>query len=77
MAFMWDYDPEELKKTEAGRIKLLERAINYGPEPGEKIKLADVRKYWDKLQLFPLKQRLLELLVWGKYQSYVPNKPLF
>lgn len=77
MAFIWDYDRKELEKTEAGRIKILERTINYGPEPGEKIKLADVKKYWGKMQLFPLKQRLFELLLWGKYQSFTPNKNLF
>lgn len=69
MAHIWDYDPEELKKTESGRILLLERAINYGPEPGEKIRLADVKKYWDKLELFPKRKKLLELLIWGTYQS--------
>jgi len=77
MAFIWDYDRKELEKTEAGRIKILERTINYGPEPGEKIKLADVKKYWAKMQLFPLKQRLFELLLWGKYRSFIPNKKLF
>ena len=35
---MWDYDINELKKTEQGRIMILERMINYGPGK-EKIKL--------------------------------------
>ena len=43
MAFIWDYDRKELEKTEAGRIKILERTLNYGPEPEEKIKLSDVK----------------------------------
>lgn len=69
MAFLWDYNKKELEKTEQGRIKLLEREINYGPEKGKKIKLSEVKKYWDKLDLFLLRKRLLELLIWGKYIS--------
>ncbi|OGK29610.1 hypothetical protein A3I56_01110 [Candidatus Roizmanbacteria bacterium RIFCSPLOWO2_02_FULL_43_10] len=63
MKSVWDYDPEELKKTEQGRILLLERQINYGPEKGAKINLDDVRKYWDKLNLFPKRRKLLELFL--------------
>ena len=68
MVLMWDYDIEELKKTEAGRIKILERMINYGPGK-EKIKLSDVKKYWDKLDLYEPQRRLLEYMIWGKYSS--------
>lgn len=66
MALVWDYDKEELKKSEAGRILLLERAINYGRTSGEKIKLKEVKKYWNKLHLLPLRKRLFQLLIWGK-----------
>lgn len=76
MVHIWDYDINELKKTEKGRIIILERMINYGPGD-EKIKLADVKKYWDKLQLFTLQKRLLELLIWGKYISPIENKKSF
>ena len=69
MAFIWDYDPKELKKTESGRIYLLERMVNSGPEKGEKISLRDVKKYWSKMNLRPNKKRLMELLIWGKTQS--------
>ncbi|OGM29413.1 hypothetical protein A2630_01685 [Candidatus Woesebacteria bacterium RIFCSPHIGHO2_01_FULL_44_10] len=69
MALVWDYDPGELAKTESGRIKILERQINYGPGEGEKIKATDVKKYWNKLSLFPERQRLMELLIWGKTRS--------
>mgnify|MGYP001568674254 CR=1 FL=1 len=72
----WDYDVNTLKKTEKGRIFLLERMINYGPGK-EKIKLSDVKKYWDKLELFPIRKRLLELLIWGKYLSLPRNKTSF
>lgn len=76
MASTWDYDVNKLKKTEKGRIFLLERMINYGPE-GEKIKLSEVKKYWHKLHLFKLQKRLFELLIWGKYQSSIKNKKSF
>jgi len=63
--YLWDYDEKELQKTESGRIKILERMINYGPGD-KKIKLADVKKYWTKLELFPLRKRLFKLLIWDK-----------
>jgi hypothetical protein len=68
MPFLWDYDIEELKKSKSPRAKilLLERQINYGVEEGEKIQLADVKKYWDKLQIFPRKRRLFEYLLWKR-----------
>lgn len=75
--YLWDYDKEDLEKTEKGRIFILERKINYGPGK-EKIKLSEVKKYWDKLELFPLSKRLMELLLWGKYKSSLKTKkPLF
>src|SRR3989338_4035717 len=72
MVYIWDYDIDELKKTEAGRIKILERMINYGPGK-EKIKLADVKKYWDRLKLRSAAKSLMELLIWGKYITPVKN----
>ncbi len=69
MVFIWDYDINELKKSEQGRILLLERNINYGPSNGEKISLEEVKKYWSKLHLFPLNKKLMELLIWDKIQS--------
>lgn len=76
MVFIWDYDVNELKKTEAGRILILERMINYGPGK-EKIKLSDVKKYWDKLNLLPQAKRLMELLIWKKYQYSPRSKKTF
>ena len=67
MNSLCDYDKDTLKKTEEGKIKILERMINYGPDKGEKIDLAEAKKYWDKLNLFKLPKRLLELLIWGHY----------
>ena len=76
MVNMWDYDINELKKTEKGRIFILERMINYGPGK-EKIKLSLVKKYWDKLNLYETQRRLFELILWGKYQSSPKNKKSF
>lgn len=64
--FIWDYDVKKLQKSEGGKILLLERMINYGPGEKYKIKLSEVKKYWNKLHLLPLRKRLLELLLWGK-----------
>ena len=75
--YLWDYDERELKKTEKGRLLILERKINYGPNPGEKIKLSEVKKNWDKLDLYPIRRRLMELLIWGKYKSSPENNKLF
>jgi len=68
MPFLWDYDVKELEKSKSPRAKILmlERQINYGVEVGEKVNLANVKKYWDKLQLFPRKHRLFEYLIWEK-----------
>lgn len=69
MSLVWDYDPKKLEKSEKGRMLLLERLINFGPQQGEKIKLSEVKKYWHKLNLFHKRKRLMELLIWGKPQS--------
>lgn len=74
--YLWDYDIKELKKTEEGRIKILERMINYGPGK-EKIPLSQVKKYWKKLNLRPEAKKLFELLIWGKYQSSPKSKKRF
>jgi len=70
---LWDYDKKELEKTEKGRIFILERMINYGPGK-EKIKLSLVKKYWNELDLYENCRHLLELLIWGKYQSLQQSK---
>lgn len=66
MALLWDYDEKELKKTREGRLFILERMINYGPDKGEKIPLREVKKNWDKLRIGPKRRRLFKLLIWGK-----------
>jgi len=77
MNSLWDYDKKTLEKTEKGRILILERMINYGPEKREKIKLREVKKYWGELNLLRLQKRLFELLIWGKYKSSIKNKKSF
>ncbi len=79
MAFIWDYDINELKKTKSGRLLILERMINYGPSKGEKISLSQVKENWDKIKdnLFDLQKQLLELLIWGKFQSLPKSNKLF
>ncbi len=77
MRSLWDYNKKELEKTEQGRVFILERKINYGPDKGEKIPLSQVKKYWDKLHLFTLQKRLFELLLWGHYISSTKNKKSF
>lgn len=69
MAQIWDYDPKILKKTKSGRKLLLERQINFGPGKGEKIKLGEVKKYWNKLNIDPGRRLLLKMLIWGKKRS--------
>lgn len=63
---MWDYDINELRKSKWGRKLILERMINYGPDEGEKIKLSEVKKNWNKLEIDPDRRRLFKLLIWGK-----------
>ena len=65
---LWDYNEDELKKSEKGRILLLERKINFGFYLSDKvkIKLSEVKKYWNKLNLEPSRRRLFKLLVWEK-----------
>jgi len=66
--FIWNYDIKELKKTESGRVKILERQINYGIYSSDKLKinLTQVKKHWNNLHLEPKRKRLFELLIWGK-----------
>jgi hypothetical protein len=68
MAFVWEYDEKKLKKSERGRLLLLERQINGGVFLGDKkkISLKAVKKNWDSLHIEPRKKRVLKMLIWGK-----------
>ncbi len=69
MPQIWDYNIKALKKSKNGRLKILERMINFGPIGREKISLSKVKKNWDKLHIYSPQRKLLELLIWGKYKS--------
>lgn len=68
MIKFWDYDLNELKKTKEGRIKILERMINYGVylNDKEKIPLFQVKKYWDKLKIDSGRRNFLKFIIWGR-----------
>lgn len=68
MVNLWDYDKKELKKTEEGRIKMLERMINFGVylKDKEKIPMHEVKKYWDRLRLDLGRRNFLKFIIWGK-----------
>ncbi len=65
---IWDYDINQLKRTESGRLLMLERQINYGMflSDKDKIKISEVKKNWKKLNLDPDRKRLFEFLIWEK-----------
>lgn len=66
MPLIWDYNIKELKKTKQGRLLILERQINYGVIGKEKIRLSEVKKNWEKLNIEPDRKKLFELLIRDK-----------
>lgn len=62
---IWDYREKDLKKSAWGRRYILENMINMGPGR-KKISLKAVKKYWNDLNIDPLRRRLLQLLIWRK-----------
>lgn len=66
---IWDYDINQLKKTESGRLLMLEWQINYGMflSDKDKIKLSEVKKNWKKLKLETDRKKLFKFLIWGKF----------
>ncbi|MBD3366413.1 hypothetical protein GF360_03705 [candidate division WWE3 bacterium] len=69
---LWDYNEKELSKTESGRAKILERKLNYGRKGNEKISIAEVKKYWDKMDLFPLTRKFWKMML-EETSAGVPN----
>ncbi len=60
----WSVDTGELKKDkEKYAIWKLEQMVNFGLD-GEKISRAELKKYWDKLNLDPSKKNYLSFLLW-------------
>lgn len=63
--YNWSVDETELKKNpEKYAIWKLEQQINFGLN-GEKIKEAEIRKYWPDLHLDPYRKQFLALLLFG------------
>ena len=65
MSNLWDYDKKELEKTEEGRIKILERMINFGVylKDKEKIPVNYLIKYWKKLHIEPGRRHFLKFIM--------------
>ncbi len=65
---MWDYDENKLKKTESGRVKILERMINFGIylKNKEKLPISDIKKYWNILKIDSDKKKFLKYIIWAK-----------
>ena len=68
MSNIWDYDKKELEKTEEGRIKILERKINFGVylKDKENVPVNEVKKYWNRLKLDSGRKNFLKFIIWGK-----------
>ncbi|MCL5784501.1 MAG: hypothetical protein M1142_04080 [Patescibacteria group bacterium] len=61
--YNWSTDIKILKKyPEKYKVWQLEQLINYGLN-GQKIKKADLKKYWSKLNIDPQKRKYLEFLL--------------
>lgn len=62
----WSVDTSELSKKPGDfAVWKLEQRINWGIGE-ERLKIADLRKYWDKIDIDPFKRRALELAVFSK-----------
>lgn len=68
MLHLWDYDKKELKKTRSGRLKILERKINFGVylKDKERISLKELKKNWNNLKIEPGRRNFFKFLLWGK-----------
>jgi len=61
----WSVDEEKLKKyPEKYAIWRLESLINFGLGD-EKIKISELKKYWNKLNIDPAKRKFLTTLING------------
>jgi hypothetical protein len=68
MTHLWDYDQKKLKKSKEGKIKILERMINFGIYLSDKKKLPIklIKKYWLKLKIDHGRRRFLKFILWKK-----------
>ena len=59
----WSTDTKELEKTaEKFSIWKLEQLINFGLD-GAKINLIDLKRYWGKIVIDPVKRKFLSMFV--------------
>jgi len=68
MTHLWDYDQKKLEKSKEGKIKIIERMINFGIYPSDKKKLPVklIKKYWSKLKIDPSRRKFLNFILWEK-----------
>ena len=61
--YNWSTDDKKLAKgSDEYIIWGLEQMVNFGLD-GSKLNLSDLRKYWDKIQVDPVRRKLLGLLL--------------
>ncbi|OHA63924.1 MAG: hypothetical protein A2843_01260 [Candidatus Wildermuthbacteria bacterium RIFCSPHIGHO2_01_FULL_48_27b] len=64
--YNWSTNEKALKKNkEHYAIWRLEQMVNFGLH-GKKLKISELRKYWDKLQIDPVRRQFLQLFLHGK-----------
>lgn len=62
----WSTDLKELKKDKTKYIIWkLEQMINFGLD-NKKISRKELKKYWNKLYIDPLKKRYLKMILWPR-----------
>ena len=67
--YNWTVDLQQLKKDKKQfAIWKLEQLVNFGLN-GEKLNIADLKKYWSILNLDPIKKKYLSLVLWPSKQS--------
>jgi len=68
MTHLWDYDQKKLEKSKEGKIKIVERMINFGIYLSDKKKLPVklIKKYWSKLKIDPSRRKFLNFILWEK-----------
>ena len=67
--YNWTVDLQQLKKDKKQfAIWKLEQLVNFGLN-GEKLNIADLKKYWSILNLDPIKKKSLSLFLWPSKQS--------
>ena len=68
--YNWSVDEKKIKeRKEEYAVWRLEQLVNFGLN-GEKINSQELRKFWNKLRLDPARKRFLQLLLYGKRNSY-------